>query len=395
MSDTPKSPPVRRRRRLWPILSGLALIFLLAAAFVGCQGFGQLTVGPRIVRMRESPQWQAGHFQNPQPLHNDWLGALTGSFHRSPYAEPKGAIAVQENAAAQLQKPPESGLRVTWVGHSTTLVEIDGLRILTDPVFGDRVGPVFFAGPHRFSPLPLTLSQLPHIDAVVVSHDHYDHLDHRTLIAMADWDTTFIVPLGVGAHLGLWGIPESRIVELDWWQSTRLGALQVVATPARHASGRMLIDDDRKLWAGCAFIGPQHRVYFSGDTGLFPAMRDIGARLGPFDLSMIEVGQYGAAWPDWHIGPEAAVLAHQLVRARRLLPIHWGSFSLAFHGWTEPIERTLLAATVAGVSVIVPKLGQSIEPATPPPLVRWWPQLPFQTATQAPLHSTQVESLYR
>lgn len=395
MSDAPSPSPARRRRLLWRIVPALSILLLLGAALIGCQGFGQLSVGSRLVRMRESPQWRGGHFANPQPLHNDWLGAFSGSFHRSKFVEPQSPVPTQIDAAAQLGKPPPSGLRVTWIGHSTTLVEIDGLRILTDPIFSDRVGPVRFVGPRRFSPIPLSLAQLPHIDAVVISHDHYDHLDHRTLIAMAEWDTTFIVPLGVGAHLGLWGIPESRIVELDWWQSTRLGALQVVATPARHASGRMLIDDDRKLWAGYALIGPQHRVYFSGDTGLFPAMREIGTRLGPFDLSMIEVGQYGTAWPDWHIGPEAAVLAHQLVRARRLLPIHWGTFALAFHGWTEPIERTLLAATVAGVAVVVPKLGQSFEPATPPPPERWWPQLPYQTASQAPLRSTQVESLYR
>jgi len=393
-ADRPSS--ARRGLRLLLRIVPLVLVVLLAGlAVAGCQGFGQLTVGARRDRMRQSRQWQGGHFVNPQPLKNDWLGALTGSFHRSPHADPQAPVPTEANAVQQLATPPASGLRVTWLGHSTTLVEIDGLRVLTDPIFSERAGPIRFLGPRRWFPSPIALAELPPIDAVVISHDHYDHLDHRTILAMAGSTAVFVVPLGVGAHLAFWGIPESRIVELDWWESTQNGALRIVATPARHASGRTLIDDDAKLWAGYALLGPQHRVYYSGDTGLFPAMRDIGARLGPFDLTMIEVGQYGAAWPDWHIGPEQAVMAHRLLRGRVLLPVHWGAFALAFHGWTEPIERTLLAASAVGVTVVAPRPGQAFEPSQPPAVERWWPSLPFQTAQQAPIRSTQVESLYR
>lgn len=377
------------------VVPAVLVLVAVVLAIAGCEGFGQLTVGARRDRMRQSAQWQGGRFVNPQPLKNDWLGAFTGSFHRSPYADPKAPIPTQAQAAQQLQQPPRSGLRVTWLGHSTTLVEIDGMRVLTDPIFSDRASPVRFLGPRRWYPSPIALSELPTIDAVVVSHDHYDHLDQRSIQALTRTTAVFIVPLGVGAHLAFWGVPESRIVELDWWQATAVGALRIVATPARHASGRMLIDDDAKLWAGYALLGPQHRVYYSGDTGLFPAMRDIGARLGPFDLTMIEVGQYGSAWPDWHIGPEQAVLAHRLVRGRVFLPVHWGAFALAFHGWTEPIERALQAAAPAGVTIVAPRPGQSFEPSQPPPVDRWWPTLPFQTADQAPIRSSQVESLDR
>src|SRR5450631_1508452 len=188
---------------------------------------------------------------------------------------------------------------------------------------------------------------------------------------MKDWSTTFIVPLGVGAHLVYWGVPEAHIVELDWWEQAAVGCggLSIVATPARHASGRTVLDDDATLWAGYALIGAQHRVYYSGDTGLFPALADIGSRLGPFDLTILEVGQYGSAWPDWHMGPEQAVRAHQMVLGRVLLPVHWGTFALAYHAWTEPIERTLAAAAAAGVTVVAPEPGQSLEPEAPPPLV--------------------------
>ena len=157
-------------------------------------------------------------------------------------------------------------------------------------------------------------------------------------------EVTFVAPLGVAAHLRYWGVPSSRIRELDWWQTTQFDGVEVVSTPARHASGRHLLDRDQTLWAGYVIRGSQYRVYFSGDTGLFTKMQEIGKRYGPFDLTMIEVGAYDQAWPDWHIGPEQAVIAHQWLRGKALLPIHWGLFDLALHNWTEPIERTLLAA---------------------------------------------------
>jgi L-ascorbate metabolism protein UlaG (beta-lactamase superfamily) len=286
--------------------------------------------------------------------------------------------------------PPPSGLRVTWLGHSTLLLEIDGHRILTDPTWSERASPFGWAGPRRWFTPPIPIGALPHLDAIVISHDHYDHLDYPTIAALKDHDTRFVVPLGIGAHLAYWGVPESRIVELDWWERTKIGDLEIVCSPARHASGRALYDDDAKLWAGWAFLGPVHRAYFSGDTGLFPALRDIGDRLGPFDVTMIEVGEYGRAWPDWHLGPEQAVTAHRMLKGRVMLPIHWGTFALAYHGWTEPIERAIVAAQAAGVTLVAPKPGQSFEPFAPPPIQRWWPDLPWRTAAEDPIVATKM-----
>jgi L-ascorbate metabolism protein UlaG (beta-lactamase superfamily) len=270
-------------------------------------------------------------------------------------------------------------------------VEVDGRRVLVDPVWGERASPFSWMGPKRFYAPLLPLNQVPAVDAVVISHDHFDHLDMPTIAAMKGWKTTFVVPLGVGAHLEHWGVPAERIVELDWWEATRLGDLELVATPARHASGRSPFSgQNATLWAGFALIGPAHRVYYSGDTGLFPGLADIGARLGPFDLAMIEAGAYGRSWPDWHLGPEQAVRASQLVRAEVLLPVHWGLFNLAYHGWTEPAERVLVAAATAGVSVTIPRPGQSVEPAALPALTRWWPEVPWRTAEEDPIVATKM-----
>jgi L-ascorbate metabolism protein UlaG (beta-lactamase superfamily) len=340
--------------------------------------------------MQRSPQWRDGHFVNPQPLYNDAWGWVAGLFEMSPNASPLRSLSPVVVDPQAIAAAPSSGLRITWLGHSSMLVEIDGQRVLTDPMWSERSSPVSWIGPRRWFPPPIALADLPRLDAVVISHDHYDHLDYGTIVALKDWDTTFVVPLGVGAHLAAWGVPEGHIVELDWWERVRVGALDLVAVPARHASGRTLLDKDATLWAGYALLGARHRVYYSGDTGLFPGMKEIGARLGPFDVTMIETGQYGEAWPDWHIGPEQAVVAHRALRGRILLPVHWALLQLAYHSWTEPIERVLAAARDAEVRVLTPRPGQSVEPELTAQCERWWPQVPWKTAAESPIVSTGV-----
>jgi L-ascorbate metabolism protein UlaG (beta-lactamase superfamily) len=381
-----------KKVRRWIGRVTLVVCALVSAAIAftlvdGWYAFGTSADGARLARMERSPEWGDGVFVNPQPLYNDWAGMFRLAWSASDHRVPTSSIDVETPALAA---PPRTGLRVTWLGHSTLLIEIDGATILTDPVWGARSGPVDWAGPSRWYPPPIALEDLPPIDAVLISHDHYDHLDYPTIVAMREWDAPFIVPLGVGAHLAYWGIPESRIVEVDWWDETNVGALRVVCTPARHASGRTLIDNDSTLWASYALIGAQHRAYFSGDTGLFPALREIGERLGPFDVTMIEAGAYGSAWPDWHLGPEQAVTAHTMVRGRVMLPIHWGLFDLAYHGWTEPMERVLAAAEPAGVTVLAPRPGQSVEPLARPALERWWPDVPWRTGAEDPIRATRM-----
>ncbi len=383
---------MRRGRKAVAIVLGVlaALAAAITLTLAGCQSFGEHASGDRLARMRQSPEWHDDRFENPQAMWSDMRDALLHALAGGPDVEPTGQVAFATTDPALLAVAPASGLRVTWFGHSSMLLEMDGQRLLVDPIWSDRASPFEWVGPRRWYPPTIALDRLPAIDAVLISHDHYDHLDWATIVAMRAWKNVFIVPLGIGAHLQRWGIPPERIVELDWWQSTRVGALAVTLVPARHASGRLSAQSDQTLWGGFALVGDQHRVYYSGDTGLFDGMAEIGQRFGPFDVAMIEAGQYDADWPDWHLGPEQSVLSAQRVRAKALIPVHWGLFRLAHHGWTEPVERVLAAARCTDVPVITPRPGQSIEPTAlkPGDSTRWWPDAQWATAAEKPIVAT-------
>ncbi|MCA9605676.1 MAG: MBL fold metallo-hydrolase [Myxococcales bacterium] len=351
--------------------------------------------GARLERAKASPAWRGDRFGDvlPREEPKTWSALREMIKGGSPHRVPKTPIPIVPRKGEELVARPESGLRITWLGHSTTLVEIDGHRVLLDPVFGPRSSPFSWAGPKRFHAPPLPLAELPPLDAVVLSHDHYDHLDYPTIVQLAQTEVAFVTPLGVGAHLELWGVDPARITELDWWETHRIRDLELTLTPARHFSGRSLTmsDRDHTLWGGWALRGRDHRVWFSGDTAMFPGFAEIGERLGPFDVAMIESGAYNVLWRDVHIGPEQAVLASELVRAELLLPVHWGTFDLALHGWTEPIERILQASRRRGVRLATPRPGESIEPSGEVPSERWWPELDHQSAADAPLVATGLD----
>lgn len=355
--------------------------------------------GARQDRIERSPQWGDGGFRNVQAVYTAPFADVAREQlgNGSEYQVPTEPVSYEPRARADYANAPASGLRVTWLGHSTLLLEIDGARILIDPVWGERTSPLSFVGPERWYPPPLPLEELPEIDAILISHDHYDHLDHPTVVALRDEEVPWLVPLGVGSHLEYWGVPDRRIVELDWWDERTVGDLTLTCTPARHFSGRSLPTPGTgvTLWSGWAIIGSEHRVYYSGDTSLFDAVVEIGERLGPFDLTMLEVGAYSRSARDVHLGPEQAVLAHQLLRGSVFLPVHWGLFDLNLHGWTEPIERTRRAAAAAGVTLVTPRPGEMIEPSDRPPSSVWWPDVPWNTADEDPIRSTAVDHLFR
>nr|WP_228473835.1 MBL fold metallo-hydrolase [Streptomyces calidiresistens] len=343
--------------------------------------FRSLGVGPegaRLERVRSSPNFRDGAFRNERPIDGldvtDYIPLLRESLNREARARRRPARPVPLRRP-DLTLPPVTGLRVTWMGHATVLVEIDGLRVLFDPVWGTRCSPVGFAGPRRLHPVPLPLGDLGPVDAVVISHDHYDHLDLPTIRALAGTRTRFCVPLGVGAHLEHWGVPADRIDELDWHESTRVKGVELTATPAQHCCGRGLRRHALSLWASWVVAGPDHRVHHTGDTGYFPGFARIGELYGPFDLSMIQIGAYSRLWPDIHMTPEEGVRAHRDLGGGVLLPIHWGTFDLAPHPWEEPVERTLTAAAEHGIPVALPRPGEVFEPGMPLgdlPADPWW-----------------------
>lgn len=291
-------------------------------------------------------------------------------------------------------KPAGSGLRATWLGHSTVMIEIDGLRVLTDPVWGKRASPSQLAGPKRFQPVPLGLKALPPLDAVVISHDHYDHLDHGSIRELVKLQSVpFITSLGVGAHLQAWGVPPERIVELDWWEHWQHPAaeLRIHATPSQHFSGRSLTDRNATLWSSLVIETPRHRVFFSGDTGLTSEYAGIRERLGPFDLVMLEVGAFHPSWGDIHLGPENALKALQFLGGGAFLPVHWGTFSLALHDWDQPAETLLELGPRQGAQLLMPRLGEAVEPAHGEPATPWWRAADVPTHKRAKKQAVREE----
>ncbi|RYY20760.1 MAG: MBL fold metallo-hydrolase [Cytophagaceae bacterium] len=278
--------------------------------------------------------------------------------------EPRQPLGPFRADAAALAAPvPLAALRATWLGHSTVLLEVDGHRFLTDPVWATRASPSQLVGPRRFFAPPLPLADVPPLDGIILSHDHYDHLDPVAIRALAGRTARFYCPLGVGAHLRRWGVPAARITELGWWEEAAVAAdFKLLATPARHFSGRGLVRD-RTLWASWVLRGPQHRVFFGGDSGPFEeAFRQIGQAHGPFDLVMLEIGAADPEWADIHLGPDEALRAHHLLGGGPLLPLHWGTFNLAFHAWRQPVQRLVAAAGPAG-PLLLPAPGQRVEVA--------------------------------
>jgi L-ascorbate metabolism protein UlaG (beta-lactamase superfamily) len=341
------------------------------------KSFGSRATGQRLERMQASPLWKGDGFHNIYPAlpglrdPNARVSVsdfLCGSLRRIP-ASPLPAA----NPLEAWTRKPDTGLRATWLGHSTVLLEIDGLRVLTDPVWGPRASPSRVIGPKRFQPVPVPLRLMPPVDLIVISHDHYDHLDYPTIRALAKTETPFVTSLGVGAHLEAWGVAAERITELDWWESYRLpnADLSVAAAPSQHFSGRALNDRNATLWSSMVIASPRHKVFFSGDTGLTREYADIRDRFGPFDLIMLEVGAFHPAWGDIHLGPENALKAHALLGGGAFLPVHWGTFALATHDWDQPME-TLLAQRGSDVKLLTPQLGQAIEPAHDHQAHPWW-----------------------
>jgi len=288
--------------------------------------------------------------------------------------KPAGQIPVVSLNKDSFAGSAAEGLVIRWLGHSTVLIEMNGRRFLIDPVFNRYASPVP-GFTKRFSKAPVCLEHLPHIDAVVISHDHYDHLEKETVVTLAKSGATFFVPAGVGDTLRGWGIPPRQIKELSWWEQSRLDHFTFICVPARHFSGRGLFDRNKTLWAGWVVRSNEKSIYYSGDTGYANHFAAIGEKFGPFDLTIIKIGAYGDSWPYIHLNPEEAVQAHTEVRGKMFLPVHWATFTLALHPWDEPIIRAVKAARQKDVRIVTPKIGEPVDTEKAIANHHWWEEV--------------------
>jgi len=326
----------------------------------------------------ESPQWTNGRFRNltPRPPSSPRPGRKVlwdFLFNKPRNTVPAAPVPVRRLTRAMLDAAADRSLY--RIGHSTLLMKLQGGWWLTDPVFSQRASPFSFFGPRRFHAPPIALDELPAIRGVILSHDHYDHLDRAAVKALARITERFITPLGVGDRLIDWGVDAGKVQQFDWWQSVEVDGLRFTSAPAQHFSGRGLRDGNRTLWCSWAIEDRALRVYFSGDGGYSSHFAEIGRRLGPFDLTLMETSAYNAHWPYVHMQPDETVQAHLDLRGRWLLPIHNGTFDLAMHAWQEPFERVVQIAHTRSVQVTTPMMGEHMDMSAPHPGERWWQQV--------------------
>lgn len=313
-------------------------------------------------RYRDFDHYQNGQFVNLS--HTDMkmsvstiLSILRDSMTGRKDLKPTNLIPV----SLDWQKINSDQESLTWFGHSTFLLTMDHKKILIDPMFGPSPSPVALFGSKRYSmDLLAIIDELPPIDAVLITHDHYDHLDYPSILKLKEKVGHFFVPIGVGSHLIKWGVNKESITECNWWDEFEWRGLTIASVPSQHFSGRGLLNRNSTLWCGWVILGKTHRIYTSGDGGYGNHFKQIGEKYGAFDLTLIEGGQYDVRWSDIHMKPEDSVQANLDVRGKNMMLIHWGAFTLAYHSWTDPVERALRAADEKGVTIIAPKIGESV-----------------------------------
>lgn len=358
---------------------GLSFGILLAMAW---EALGTRPSAEDKKRFASSPQWQVDRQIFENRIHN-LRDNITKRFTMKDYYRfftnntkdlaPSVPLPEAHSELKEFFQPSES-LKVIWYGHSTLLLNMGGKIILIDPIFSGHASPLSFMI-KRFQPALLKLNELPAIDYVVISHDHYDHLDMGTVKAFVGKPTKFLVPLGIGSHLKGWGIAPDAITEMDWWQTRQIGELEFVATPAQHFSGRNGIKDAETLWASWIIKGPKFNLYFSGDSGYDTHFAEIGKRYGPFDIAFLENGQYNEKWPEVHLLPEQVITAYKDLRAKSIFPIHWGAFVLASHTWYEPIVLLQKAAQAENIRLFSPTIGETVVVNDDYQNKSWWEKL--------------------
>ena len=369
-------------KRIMLGLLGIILLLVIVAIifFYTAPQLGASPSGERLEKMKEAPNYEYPIFINTIETKMEMPKGTMGKVLRHYFFEdkskknPNHPIKVQEFNKEAFEAIPEDSIAFTWFGHSTILMKIDGVTILADPVLvGKRTSMFTFMGPRRFRYTNhIGLEELPKVDAMILSHDHYDHLDYPTIKALKDKVDQFFLPLGTGAHFEHWGVAPEKISELNWWDEVEFKSLRLAFTPTRHFSGRGLRDRFHTLWGSWVIMGDTKRLYFSGDSGYFPGFKEIGEKYGPFDLTFMECGAYNEGWSEIHMFPEETAQAHLDVKGKLLMPIHWGKFDLSLHPWKESVERLAKKAADEKITLFTPEVGQMVSLADSASLDQWW-----------------------
>ena len=368
-------------------MHALKLTLFVSGALIMALSLSACSTHFNQANIEASNHYKDGEFINSQPFKrpgfSETIGIAKRFFFEEKFnTEPKKPIAITTITADEISQDLSKETAVYRLGHSTILMALNGELWMSDPVFSERASPVQWAGPKRFHPTPIDVDALPNIAGIVISHDHYDHLDKNTIKQIHPKVGGFYVPLGVGSHLVDWGVPQEKIHEMDWWQSKKVGDITLVNTPANHFSGRSLTDGNSTLWSSWVIKTPQHNLFFSGDSGYFDGFKKIGEKYGPFDLTMMENGAYDGSWEHVHMTPEQSMQAHLDLKGKVMLPIHNGTFDLAFHQWTDPFERISKLAQQKGQTLATPQIGQRWVINDSAPQTAWWQQNQESLSTQ-------------
>jgi L-ascorbate metabolism protein UlaG (beta-lactamase superfamily) len=354
------------KRMLIAILTIFIVLFVLVALFVNLSPeFGGTISDTQKEQFLKSENYKDGVFENIGGVKmsmgfNDYVKSMRGFFGPQPNTRPEGKLPVSKVDSLDLVNY-DGRARLVWFGHSTFLYQIYGKNILIDPMLGPVPAPHPLLGGKRFSEnLPIDIEKLPSIDMVILSHDHYDHLDYASILKLKDKVKMFFTPLGVGSHLVEWGVDKNRIIEMDWWDETSHDGFSIKCTPAQHFSGRGLTDRGKTLWSGWVVQNDSTNIFFSGDSGYGNHFKEIGQNYGPFDFAMLECGQYNALWKEIHMMPEETAQAGIDVKAKTIMPIHWGAFKLAMHPWTDPVVRVTQRAKELNMPIVTPIIGEYI-----------------------------------
>ncbi|MGX9418195.1 MBL fold metallo-hydrolase [Vibrio sp. RC27] len=347
--------------------------WVLIMALLSCTFFK--ATQPETTNYKDSPQYLDSKFANTsgaKSMDASRIPSMIWRYIAEKRIEPTPVQPIPVHEIELPGNPDSTQLDLYRLGHSSTLFNLHGQYWLIDPVFSERTSPVQWIGPKRFHQPPIDLENLPLIAGVIISHDHYDHLDKDTIQQIHRQVENFVVPLGVKRHLTKWGVSSDKIVELDWWQHTTMGHVEITATPAQHFSGRGVNDGNKTLWASWVIKSEDRSVFFSGDSGYFDGFKEIGERYGPFDITLIENGAYDRDWPDIHMTPEQTLQAHLDVRGQALMPVHNGTFDLALHPWYEPFERIFALAEQNNVSLVTPQIGEKLSINDMSKTSAWW-----------------------